>query len=123
MSEHKTSKAAGGPVAPGKSQEKRLKRRQIKKLVADLAAVGEEWQEDIPLDFDSPLSSNVVGANYDPTTKCMTVGFRDKKTGKTTSSYAFNPIEPELWAEFVQAGSKGGFFAARIRPFHQGRKL
>lgn len=75
-----------------------------------------EFTDDIPLSFESPESSSLEGASYDPSTRQLTVVFKDGKT------YDYPGIDPELWVEFMEAGSKGTYFMRRIRPLYTGRK-
>lgn len=99
------------------TKRKKLERRELspKEVDALVEDLDEFFKEDYPLSFSSPESSNVAGAEYDPSTQQLTVTF---KTGK---SYGYAPFEEKLWVEFEQAESKGGFFAARVRPFFTGR--
>lgn len=71
---------------------------------------------DVPLSFESPESSSVAGASYDPATLTLTVTLRPDKT------YTYNPIQLEKWRAFLDASSKGKFFQSAIRPFTVGRK-
>jgi hypothetical protein len=75
-----------------------------------------EVEKDIPLSFDSPESSSVQGASYDPATMTLTVTL---KPGKI---YTYNPISPEKWKAFHDAPSKGKFFQGEIRPKYIGRR-
>ncbi len=67
-------------------------------------------------EFDSPESSTVIRGEYDWDTCQLLVTF------KAGSRYRFK-IPEEMWQEFAMAESKGGYFAARIRPFYLGEKL
>lgn len=62
-----------------------------------------------PLLFESPTSSNITGAEYNPTTKELTVKFHGGR------SYLYRGVPRDLWDDFDSAESKGSFFAARIR--------
>lgn len=73
----------------------------------------------IPDSFESPESSLIVRASYDEEQQVLSLYFRKtKKEGE--KHYDYN-IPPALWAEFVQAPSKGAFFSQRIRPWFGGR--
>lgn len=71
-------------------------------------------EDDTPLGFDSPESRTITAASYDPENAILTVHF---KTGKT---YSYSNFPPDLWREWVQAESKGSFFAAHVRPMFSG---
>ena len=71
---------------------------------------------DIPLSFESPESSSLAGASYDPDCRQLTVVFKDGKT------YDYPGIEPQMWVAFMEAGSKGGYFMWHIRPMFTGKK-
>lgn len=73
--------------------------------------------EPLPMAFESPESSSIAGATYDPLTQVLTVSFRGQST------YAYAGVEPQLWRDLLMAESKGTFFAHIIRPFYSGRKL
>lgn len=75
-----------------------------------------EELNDIPLSFESPESSSLKGASYDPDCKQLTVEFKDGKT------YDYPGIEPQMWIQFMEAGSKGSYFMRNIRPMHTGKK-
>lgn len=68
-----------------------------------------------PLLFESPESSSISSASYDPVTCTMTVHFKHGK------GYDHSPFPLELWREFAMAASKGRFFAERIRPMYAGK--
>lgn len=73
---------------------------------------------DIPLSFESPESGTVTSARYDPDTRQLFVALR-----KAAVTYRYTAIDMPLWEEFVQAKSKGQFFAARIRPLYVGVRV
>lgn len=76
---------------------------------------------DVPTRFDSPESSNIAYATYDPDSLQMVVAFRwHGANGGKERSYTYENIDEGRWVEFVQAASKGTFFASRIRPFFIG---
>lgn len=74
----------------------------------------------IPLGFDSPESSTILGARYDEAEKALTVRFKRGKSERTASTYLYQGVTLDLWAEFCKAESKGHFFATRIRPNFKG---
>lgn len=74
--------------------------------------------------FESPESSIVKGARYDADTQTLTIDLCRKIDGEVrVDAYAYAGVVLGLWEEFVQAESKGGFFAGRIRPLYVGRKV
>lgn len=74
---------------------------------------------DTPLSFESPESSSIVQASYDPDTLVLTVQFRRDRDAPDI--WVYTGIQPQLWTEFLEAGSKGHYFASRIRPLHPGK--
>lgn len=74
--------------------------------------------QDIPTAFDSPESSLVLSAAYDPDTETMILTLRSKPEPK---NYTYNKFPASVWAEFVQASSKGKFFGDVIRPQFAGK--
>jgi hypothetical protein len=83
-------------------------------------AANDDALDDVGLSFESPDSDTIVRADYDPHTQTMRVTFR-RNAG--TSRYEFSAIPTQLWREFAQADSKGGYFVRVIRPTFVGRKL
>lgn len=79
--------------------------------------VKSDRSDPIPLSFDSPDSTMIARAEYDPTTETMTVEF--KRPGANVYTYGSFPAK--VWEEFEQAPSKGSFFAKHIRPLFSGR--
>ena len=77
-------------------------------------------EQEIPTFFDSPESSTIVSAHYDPDQRVLTVEFKRKPKEKTAERYIFGGVSPELWAEFLSSVSKGHFFSTRIRPNFSG---
>lgn len=73
--------------------------------------------DDVILSFESPESSTIGGANYDPDTQQLTVEFRHR-----SQKYKYEGVKPDVWAEFVSSTSKGNFFSHRVRPFYIGVK-
>lgn len=61
------------------------------------------------LSFESPASSNIDGATYNPTTQELVVKFHGGR------SYRYHGVPRDLWDAFEDAESKGHFFAARIK--------
>lgn len=70
--------------------------------------------------FDSPESSNISSAAYDPEKQHLSVSFKSHTGGTATRVYSYSGVSPALWREFVQAKSKGKFFAEAIRPMFAG---
>lgn len=71
------------------------------------------------LSFESPESSTIASATYDPDTETMKLWF--KREGQDNDCYTFN-IPGKVWIDFEQAKSKGAHFARFIRPLYSGRK-
>lgn len=71
-----------------------------------------------PLSFESPESSSITRARYDPETRQLFVDLR-----KAAVSYRYTAVDMPLWVEFEQSTSKGKFFAERIRPLYVGIKV
>lgn len=74
----------------------------------------------IPLGFDSPESSTILGARYDEENKALTIRFKRSKNERTSSIYLYQGVTLDLWVEFCRAESKGHFFATQIRPNFKG---
>jgi KTSC domain len=81
------------------------------------ATVTDDPLEQVLLSFESPESTSVTRANYDPTTRQLFIVLRK---GGGDPTYRFGGVGPQLWIEFYQSESKGKFFSARIRPFYVG---
>lgn len=73
---------------------------------------------DVPLSFESPESSTILSAMFDPDAKRMLIAF--KRDTSLPAIYAYSNIPSDLWAQFAQAASKGQFFSTRIRPYFAG---
>lgn len=73
-------------------------------------------EEHIPqaLSFESPESSSIKSATYDPDTETLAVYF------STGNIYDFYSFPSRLWTEFYLSASKGGFFARYIRTMYAG---
>lgn len=69
------------------------------------------------MSFDSPESSTIAGADYDPETQRLIIRF---KSGK---SYQFEHMTQAQWDMFDAAVSKGAFFNQQIRPLFSGTQL
>lgn len=54
-------------------------------------------------------SSAISNATYDRMTQSLIVVFANGR------SYEFGGVPPDLWEQFIQAGSPGSFYNARIR--------
>lgn len=78
---------------------------------------------DVPLRFDSPESSTVLAAIYNPAESVLTVHFKRGKRDKTPRVYTYTGYPSREWVKFVQAESKGQFFATFIRPYYQGQAV
>lgn len=79
--------------------------------------------EDVPTRFVSSESSNISGADYDAGTLTLTVEFCRRPSEESSRRYRYTPVPPSCWLGFVQAPSKGTFFAQRIRPLYEGERL
>jgi lysyl-tRNA synthetase class 2 len=58
-------------------------------------------------------SSNIQDAGFDANTGVLEVTF---KSGKR---YRYHGVSPERFTEFMNAPSKGSFFAREIKPHHE----
>lgn len=77
--------------------------------------------------FESPESTQVQRANYNPETQTLYIDFKDKD-GLFKSSYRYSNFPMSLWEEFKAAPSKGSFLAEEIivdraNPKYRGVKL
>jgi hypothetical protein len=72
----------------------------------------------LPLSFESPESGTISRAHYDPDTRQLFVDLR-----KSAVTYRYTAIDLLVWREFVEATSKGHYFASRIRPLYVGIKI
>ena len=72
----------------------------------------------LPLFFDSPESSNISSASYEPDAERLTVRFQ--RGAGFTPCYHYTGISLALWHDFFHAPSKGRFFAEAIRPMFHG---
>jgi hypothetical protein len=61
------------------------------------------------------MSSAIADIQYSETTRTLVVSF--VKGG----SHTYTGVSPELYQEFMEAPSQGGFFNAIIRPMAPGR--
>lgn len=76
----------------------------------------EPTSTEVPMSFQSPESSTIDGATYDPVTHTMAVHFR------RDAVYDYADVPPAAWAGFVAATSKGQYFGSVIRPLYTGVK-
>lgn len=76
--------------------------------------------DDTPLSFTSPESSSIGGASYDPDTQVLAVDFK-RNPAIPSERYVFGGFPPEKWKEFMEADSKGTYFAKWIRPLFSGK--
>lgn len=76
-------------------------------------------EEIMPLSFESPESSSIRGAWYDPGSQQLHITFQygDHPT------YRYSSVEPALWREFLESKSRGKFMATRIRPLYTGVRV
>lgn len=65
---------------------------------------------DVPLSFDSPESSNISAASFDPVDGLLIVSF------KSGLVYGTRGVPMREWIDFYNADSKGKHFNGRIRP-------
>ena len=77
-----------------------------------------ETSETLPMHFESPESSALHGASYDPDTEVLTVVL--SHNGGTP--YDYDKFPRVMWKEFLEAPSKGTYFQKRIRPVFSGHK-
>jgi hypothetical protein len=59
-------------------------------------------------------SSNIEAIGYAEESRTLTVQFKGRK-GAAGSIYSYAGVPPEMWHAFLNAPSKGQFFAAEIR--------
>lgn len=97
------------------TKPKRTSRKKVAVVAQSDAAAAEEI---LPSFFSSPESDTIASAMYDTTTETLRVQF---KAGASVYEYEHIPVL--LWKDFIEASSKGKFFAARVRPFFLGRKI
>lgn len=64
--------------------------------------------------FESPDSSSVESASYNPLTEHLTVVLRPGKV------YVYTGVTQDMWTAFEGAASKGQYFSAFIRPHFKG---
>lgn len=79
--------------------------------------------DDTPLSFDSPESSTVTRADYDPGQQVLRVWVLKQRRPLGTDGqecYRYTGVPPETWREFEQAGSRGRFWNLVIRPMYEG---
>ena len=70
---------------------------------------------EIPMSFVSPESSNIAGASFNPETSTLVVQFRGH-IGQPDRLYAARDFTLAQWQMFLDAPSKGKFFAEQIKP-------
>lgn len=92
-------------------------KRPKRMSVREQAAVAQA-PEEIPYSFQSPESSTIVSAVYDPDTETLLVTFRHDD-----STYRYDKCPLILWRDFLESQSKGKFFAGAIRPMLAGKKV
>lgn len=68
-------------------------------------------------DYVEVRSSNISGVSYDEESRVLQIDFH------TGNRYHYFGFEPEKTREFLEAESKGGFFAKSIRPFYPWMKV
>jgi hypothetical protein len=89
---------------------------RINGLLYEEDVVMNTQKSEIPLSFLSPESSSVVSASYEPDVERLTVILMPAKT------YVYLHISQAKWKGFVEAESKGSYFAHEIRPFYPGKR-
>jgi hypothetical protein len=67
-------------------------------------------------------SSNVAAIAYDLHTQTLYVQFIGRK-GAAPSLYSYLAVPPHVYERFMQAPTKGGFFAAEIRSKFSSQKM
>ena len=60
-------------------------------------------------------SSQIASIGYDAASKTLAVQFKRFKDGQPTTVYHYSNVEPETFAQFEAAESKGRFFGAQIK--------
>lgn len=95
------------------SRSKTLNKYQ--KAAKNIPPQPEERQPEV---FESPESSNILGAEYDPKSQWMQITFKSKSGEGRRYNYA--DVPQDLWDMFKTAGSKGGFFTTEIRDRYKG---
>ena len=88
-------------------------KKRTRKIKENEAAVAE-----LPTSFESPESSTIASASYDPLRLELTITFHYRQR-----PYLYGGISGDLWAGFVMASSKGKYFSDMIRPLYLGRPL
>lgn len=87
-----------------------------KKPVSD--ASSNPMLQSIPLSFDSPESSTLLRAVYDPTTLVLEVIFKHQ-----LMAYRYFEVPVLVWEGFLRAKSRGQFFQQRIRPLFTSERV
>lgn len=72
----------------------------------------------VPLSFESPESSTIEQASYDPERRTLLVTFRHERM-----QYLYGEVPEAVWIEFHRAQSRGKFFQQRIRPVFGGVRV
>lgn len=75
---------------------------RLKKLLEEAKAV-----EIIPV-----VSSNINAVGYNENSRLMKIVFKGK--GDTFTTYLYEGVEPELYAELLKAESKGRFLSENV---------
>lgn len=84
-------------------------------------AKAHETTRTVPTSFESPESSTIAGASFERTTGILTVEFKRGSRERTPKRYVYENFPSLKWLDFLEADSKGAFFAKEIRPFFVGR--
>jgi hypothetical protein len=81
--------------------------------------------DETPLSFESPESTSIHSARYDPDTRQLFITFAQPTSAQNLAmpTYRYTAIDLPLWLEFYQSTSRGKFVASRIRPFYVGVKV
>lgn len=101
----------------------RLSRVRLHPAKADIEV---KRMGDFRLTFESPESSSILGASFNPDTGVVRVEFklsdREVKAKKPPKVYE-GLISPELWLDWLSAESKGSFFNTNVRPIWGGKQV
>lgn len=99
-------------------------KRKTPKKPKDIA--GEQVYESAIATFESPESSNIHSAEYNPDTLSLTVTFGGKNIKGTVTPKTIYDIKGSFaqaeWDAFYASDSKGKFYNTNIAPFHKAVK-
>lgn len=82
----------------------------------------EKTEVETPLSFESPESSAVASASYDPDTHLLTLSLKrpNKDQPERVVQYTYAGFPEGNWKLFVEATSKGRYFSEVVRPLFVG---